>query len=91
MIVGCNKEMLNYTCIKIISAPASARAMAAACPMPLVPPVTKAVCPSKENIFAVSIFAIFQIVSCKLTGKSREEKRGECFYVYMFCRKTAYA
>jgi hypothetical protein len=56
--------MLKYTCIKIISAPASARAMAAACPMPLVPPVTRAVCPSKENILAVSRFAIFQIETC---------------------------
>ena len=64
--------MLKYTCIKIISAPASARAIAAACPIPLVAPVTKAVCPSKENILAVSIFAIFETVSCRLTGKPRE-------------------
>jgi hypothetical protein len=32
--------------------------------MPLVPPVTRAVCPSKENILAVSRFAIFQIETC---------------------------
>ena len=38
------------TCIRMISAPASARAMAMAAPMPRVPPVTTAVLPSKENI-----------------------------------------
>ena len=43
-----------FTCIRTISAPASARAMAAAWPIPLVPPVTRAVCPSRENIWAVA-------------------------------------
>lgn len=48
----------NYTCIKIISAPHSAKATAAACPIPLVPPVTSAVCPSRENIAIVAEAAI---------------------------------
>lgn len=42
------------TCINIISAPASASAMAAACPIPLVPPVTRAVWPSREKSLAVA-------------------------------------
>lgn len=37
------------TWIKTISAPASARAMAIACPIPLVPPVTIATLPLNEN------------------------------------------
>ena len=45
----------RYTCIRIISAPASANAIAAACPIPLVPPVTRAVWPSNENILAVAV------------------------------------
>lgn len=51
--------MVKYTCIKSMSAPASARAIAAAWPIPLVPPVTRAVCPSKENNLAVAVFAMF--------------------------------
>lgn len=39
--------MITWT--RRISAPASARAIVMAWPMPLVPPVTKAVCPSREN------------------------------------------
>lgn len=46
----------------MMSAPASANAIAAAWPIPLVPPVTNAVCPSRENIFAVAV-AIFVIDS----------------------------
>lgn len=38
-------------CINMMSAPASARAVAIAAPIPLVPPVTTAVLPSSENIF----------------------------------------
>ena len=38
----------------MISAPASARAIAAAWPIPLVPPVTRAVCPSNENNFSIA-------------------------------------
>ena len=48
----------RYTCIRMISAPASASAIAAAWPIPRVPPVIKAVCPSRENIAAVAA-AIF--------------------------------
>lgn len=33
-----------------MSAPASARARATACPIPLVPPVIRAVWPSRENM-----------------------------------------
>ena len=41
---------VHHTCIRIISAPNSANAVALAWPMPLVPPVTTAVWPSRENI-----------------------------------------
>lgn len=37
------------TCTRRMSAPASASAIAIACPIPRVPPVTRAVCPSREN------------------------------------------
>lgn len=40
---------LFLTCIKTTSAPASARAIAMACPIPLVAPVTMAVLPCKSN------------------------------------------
>ena len=36
-----------------MSAPASAKASAIDCPMPLVPPVTSAVFPSSENILII--------------------------------------
>ena len=39
-----------FTWTRRISAPASARASAIARPIPRVPPVIKAVCPSSENI-----------------------------------------
>ena len=42
--------MRQFTWTRRISAPASARARVIACPIPRVPPVTKAVCPSSENI-----------------------------------------
>ena len=48
-----------YTCIKIISAPHSARDTATACPMPLVPPVITAVWPSSENEAIVAESVIF--------------------------------
>lgn len=56
------------TWIRMISAPASASAVAAARPIPLVAPVINAVCPSKENIFAVAvpIFAIESRILCQL-------------------------
>jgi len=51
---------VKYTCIKIISAPHSANAIAASCPIPLVPPVIKAVCPSRENIENAEAVAILE-------------------------------
>ena len=39
-----------FTWTRRISAPASAKASAMACPIPRVPPVIRAVCPSRENI-----------------------------------------
>lgn len=45
------------TWTRIRSAPASARAMATAWPMPRVPPVTTAVWPSRENRLGVAILA----------------------------------
>jgi len=50
---------VEYTCIKMISAPHSASASAAAWPIPLVPPVITAVCPSRENIEKAEDAAIF--------------------------------
>lgn len=45
-------------------APASARASVIALPIPRVPPVTKAVCPSRENIENIDIeFAMVVTVS----------------------------
>ena len=40
-----------------ISAPASASAKAMACPIPLVPPVTRAVWPSSENNCCIEFMA----------------------------------
>lgn len=40
---------LVFTWTKMMSAPASARAIATAWPMPLVAPVMRAVCPSSEK------------------------------------------
>ena len=56
---------VHHTCIRIISAPHSANAMAAAWPMPLVPPVTTAVWPSRENIANDEVAAIARIDFCK--------------------------
>ena len=42
----------------MISAPASANAIAIACPMPLVPPVTNAVWPSSENSFMTFVILV---------------------------------
>ena len=42
-----------------ISAPASASAKAMACPIPLVPPVTRAVWPSSENNCCIEFMADF--------------------------------
>ena len=49
-----------YTCIKIISAPHSARDTATACPIPLVPPVMTTVWPSSENEAIVAETAILK-------------------------------
>ena len=51
-------EDIIQTWIRMMSAPASASAIATACPMPLVPPVTRAVCPSRENIAIVVLLAM---------------------------------
>jgi len=48
-----------------MSAPASARAMATACPMPRVPPVMTAVCPSSENMLLTFVLL------CGAIGKAR--------------------
>lgn len=53
--------MGKYTCIKITSAPHSAREMATAWPIPLVPPVITAVWPSRENIAIVAGVAMLKI------------------------------
>ena len=44
------KVVKVFTWTRRISAPASARASAMACPIPRVPPVIRAVCPLSENI-----------------------------------------
>jgi hypothetical protein len=44
--------------MRMMSAPASARPMATAWPMPLVPPVIKAVWPSNENKDIIDCVAI---------------------------------
>lgn len=48
-----------------MSAPHSANAIAAAWPIPLVPPVTTAVWPSRENIENAEVAAMFSIVDLK--------------------------
>lgn len=48
-VVDIRTEEVQPTWTSIISAPASARATAIACPIPLVPPVTRAVFPWSEN------------------------------------------
>jgi hypothetical protein len=46
-----------------MSAPASARARAIACPIPLVPPVTRAVWPAREkSSWTVDISVVFSLV-----------------------------
>jgi len=55
--------------MRITSAPPSASATATACPIPLVPPVTNAVCPSSENILnpaGTAMFPSFSFASCYL-------------------------
>ena len=47
--VGMSKAKL-HTCTRMMSAPASANAIAIAAPMPLVPPVTRATRPSREKM-----------------------------------------
>jgi hypothetical protein len=47
--------------MRIISAPASASAIATDCPMPLVPPVTSAVCPCRENMSIVTFEAMINL------------------------------
>lgn len=44
--------------MRIISAPASARPMATAAPMPLVPPVTRAVSPCREKREAAMMMVV---------------------------------
>jgi hypothetical protein len=48
------------TCIKMMSAPHSARETATACPIPLVPPVITAVWPSSEKLAIVVEVAILK-------------------------------
>ena len=57
---------VHHTCIKIIFAPHSANAIATAWPMPLVPPVTTAVWPSRENIANAEELAIVRIDFCRI-------------------------
>lgn len=72
-------EREDYTCIKMTSAPHSARAIAAACPIPLVPPVIKAVCPSRENIEKAAGTAI--IARGSKTNRCLECVGCDCIYL----------
>ncbi len=60
LIAAMEEETRKYTCIKITSAPHSARETATACPIPLVPPVIIAVWPSRENIAIVAEVAMLK-------------------------------
>lgn len=55
-------RLTRSTCTRMRSAPASARAMAMAWPMPRVPPVRRAVCPSREKSALVAIAVTVGIV-----------------------------
>jgi hypothetical protein len=52
----------GFTCTRRMSAPASASARDMACPIPRVPPVTRAVWPSREKSCCTDV-----IVSCWVT------------------------
>jgi hypothetical protein len=53
----------------MMSAPASARANAIDCPIPLVPPVINAVLPSSENIFIIdSMMGLRELTEILLAG-----------------------
>lgn len=54
---------LQHTWTKTTSAPASASAKAIACPIPLVPPVTTAVCPFTEKSDAIEAAIINATIS----------------------------
>ena len=58
-----------------ISAPASARAIAMACPMPLVPPVTNAVFPSRENNCNVEPILLIRKLSLHASAVSQVWKK----------------
>lgn len=56
---GTLKEMcVVFTWTRRILAPASARAIAIACPIPRVPPVTKAVWPSRLNSCCTDVIVL---------------------------------
>lgn len=87
LAIFCQLRMLKcvwkYICtwIKMISAPHSASATAAACPIPLVPPVTSAVWPSRENMFRVAEVMLFlfsvlpELWSCSSLGWNHSAER----------------
>ena len=54
---SCMRRLHTWT--SKMSAPASASAIAMACPIPLVPPVTRAVWPSSENNCCIEFMAEF--------------------------------
>ena len=68
----------GHTWINTTSAPASAKAKAIACPMPLVPPVTTAVWPLREKseLTVADIVAIELVTQLVMIGNECL-KRGE--------------
>ncbi len=65
-----------FTCTRRISAPASAKASAMACPIPRVPPVTMAVCPSRENIDgSAEVVMLFKAFAINASRRKVEEEK----------------
>jgi hypothetical protein len=70
---------VSFTWIKRMSAPASARAIATAWPMPLVPPVMRAVCPSREKR---ALVAGDMVICCTPELGSHTVQSSECIFVH---------